>query len=159
MDRSDPARTKETEFLGQESPPVLDFPTPADLGCFSDFERFYNETGRLKEDISDMLRFTNPGSQSPFHEDSGRQVEGGQISEISDFVAHPDVHQRNLHEAEISPQRAGQHAPPAVDFHIMVNQHSSSRHFPGKRKSSGSTGEKKRKPNCVDVEFRSLLCR
>jgi hypothetical protein len=161
LDGSDPAQTKEIDFLSQKAPPLPDFPTPSDLGCLSNFETFYNEKGQLKEIFSDGLLFTGQGSQSPLTEESARLVESRQISEISHPFAHRQMHQGSLNEVGISPQQAEQHVlpPPTADFHLMVNQQSSSRHSPGKRKSSGSTNVQKSKINCVHVELPSSLCR
>ncbi|KAJ5950268.1 uncharacterized protein N7479_008681 [Penicillium vulpinum] len=160
-DQSNPVQTKQIDFFSHEDPALPDLATPPDLGCFSNFEVFYDETGQLKEVLLDELHFTGPASQSPLPEDLGRPVEGAHVSQNFHPFSLQEMHQGRLHEVEISPQQAKQNFLPSLaeDFHLMVNQPSSSRRSTGKRKDAGGTEKPKSKASCVDIGFRSSLCR
>lgn len=172
---SDPAQTSEVDVWSQEIPPLPDFPTTPDLGGLSHFESLYNDNGLLKDIISGGLPFTGPRSQSLLTEDSGRQALEGRVLETCHPFAHQETHHERLHEAEIPPEQAEQHAlPPRVHDHLLVtvdlcqpdgfsgqsaNQQSSSLCFLRKRKDASGMEIQKRKSKCVDGDFRSSLCR
>jgi hypothetical protein len=172
---SDPAQISEIDVWGQEIPPLPDFPTTPDLGGLSNFERLYNEDGLLRDILPDELSFTGPRSQSSLTEDSGQPADERQVIEFCHPFARQETHPGRLHEVEIPPEQPEQHAlPPRVhdDLSVRVdwcqpdgfsgqpaNQQPLIGRLLCKRKDTSGMERQKRKSKCVDVDFRSLLCR
>ncbi|KAJ5346957.1 uncharacterized protein N7506_000210 [Penicillium brevicompactum] len=172
---SDPAQTSEIDAWSREIPPLPDFPTTPDLGDLSNFECLYNDNGLLKDTIPGGLSFAGSSSQSPLTEDSGERALERQVPGIHHPFAHQGMHHEKLHEIEIPPEQVEQHAlPRRVNDHLSVsvdlhqphgfsaqpaNQQSSYQRFPRKREKSRGMEARKRKSRCVDIGFRSSLCR
>ncbi|KAF9252812.1 hypothetical protein CBS147339_1332 [Penicillium roqueforti] len=170
---SDSAQT--SEIWSQDIPPWPDFPTTPDLGGLSNYERLYNENGLLKDILPDGLSFTDSRSQSPLADDPGQRALERQVLGICHPIAYQEMHHGRPHEVEIPPEQAEQHALPRRMYdHLSIsvdlyqpdgfsgqpaNQRSSSQHFPRKRENASGMEVQKRKSRCVDIEFRSSLCR
>ncbi|OQD98353.1 hypothetical protein PENSOL_c009G06239 [Penicillium solitum] len=172
---SDPAQTSEIDAWNQEILPFPDFPTTPDLGGLSNFESLYNENGLLKDTLPYGLSFADSSSQSPLTEDSGQRALERQVLGILHPFAHQEMHHGNLHEVDMPPEQVEQHAlPRRVNDHLSVSvdlhqphgfsgqpasQRSSGQRSPRKRENAGGMEVQKRKSRCVDIEFRSSLCR